>query len=1152
MRISRLDLLRYGKFTDHSVLLPRSRQDFHLIVGPNEAGKSTLRNAILDLFFGIETRSSYNFLHPHSEMKLGALIEQKDQSLDFYRVKARKQSLFNVSGTPLTQDALNEFLGAADRIFFDQMFGLNHEKLVTGGNEILHAANDMGQILFQAAAGVGSLGKIRDALEAEADKLWARRKSGEREYYVASDALVEADAELKQATVRTKDWLAALSSVKHWEESLDQSQQQYRTLEVERTRLERIRRVTPTLRMLQEAEQELVELGKVIELPPDADRQFADMRSALTEANQEYALYQKHLDSIRDQLKRVHLDENLLKYETDIVALSERRQQLRHHETNIVKRQQEIKSHWQHVETLVHQLGWPAKEKKWLASRLPALPVRTAILGLLKRYEVLRQAQQTSKQAVSDKQKDIQFLDKQLALLPDTDISTMLPAALAAAQGLGDVRALSKRLEAQVSKVKHQLAASQEGLGQWHLDIEALRQLTLPSAQSIASLKKRLVHCDSTADKLLERRVEINTSIQSQALEIKHYRNMHHPVTVEELIAARQARTVAWLSIKSGVVSLVAATNDFETKIHAADMVADKRYDKAQQASTLQSKLDHLQSMQQQKEVVQAQIDANQDALLAIQNEWTDTITKLRLPAVSLLDIEVWLQAREQVLRAADVFAAESLALGALRQDEAEVKAALLNCVINNEIKTDVSMSLPALIVIAAGLVEGAVKAKARREELIRQRDAAAAAMTALQEKAASAQLALDTWKTDWHKNLLLADIKTDADIGTIEGVLQLINEIEKQLRIIEQLRKEHIEVMLMDLSDFEQAVTALLLKVAPDLKQKPVLSVVIELAARLEKAKSAHKDYDRLSHDIISNEKKLAVVQIRINHSQIEIQSLLQHAKVTSLDELREVIKRSDDWRNLSVNVAAAKKLLLESGDGLTRQQLAVEFQSTDVSQILVTLDELARQKEALLQQQTACSAQLATAKTVLSAIAGQDEAARAESKRQDALARMANAAERYIKVFTSARLLRWAIDRYRETKQGPMLERAGIIFSMLTSGAFQKLVVDFDVQPYTLDGQRADGTLVDISGMSDGTRDQLYFALRLAALELHLEQAQPLPFIADDLFINYDDSRAKAGLEVLASLAEKTQIIFLSHHDHLVPMVQAVFGKQVNVVGL
>ena len=86
----------------------------------------------------------------------------------------------------------------------------------------------------------------------------------------------------------------------------------------------------------------------------------------------------------------------------------------------------------------------------------------------------------------------------------------------------------------------------------------------------------------------------------------------------------------------------------------------------------------------------------------------------------------------------------------------------------------------------------------------------------------------------------------------------------------------------------------------------------------------------------------------------------------------------------------------------------------------------------------------------------------------------------------------------------------------------------------------------------MSDGTRDQLYFALRLAALELHLEQTQALPFIADDLFINYDDARAKAGLEALSNLARKTQVIFLSHHEHMIPMIREVFGKEVNVVHL
>ena len=86
MRITRLDLLRFGKFTDTSLALPQATQDFHLIVGPNEAGKSTLRTAIQELLFGIDTRSPYNFVHAHKEMRLGALIEHDGKQLIYLQL----------------------------------------------------------------------------------------------------------------------------------------------------------------------------------------------------------------------------------------------------------------------------------------------------------------------------------------------------------------------------------------------------------------------------------------------------------------------------------------------------------------------------------------------------------------------------------------------------------------------------------------------------------------------------------------------------------------------------------------------------------------------------------------------------------------------------------------------------------------------------------------------------------------------------------------------------------------------------------------------------------------------------------------------------------------------------------------------------------
>jgi uncharacterized protein YhaN len=235
-----------------------------------------------------------------------------------------------------------------------------------------------------------------------------------------------------------------------------------------------------------------------------------------------------------------------------------------------------------------------------------------------------------------------------------------------------------------------------------------------------------------------------------------------------------------------------------------------------------------------------------------------------------------------------------------------------------------------------------------------------------------------------------------------------------------------------------------------------------------------------------------------------------------------------------------------------LDREALESEFEAIDATTISIRLSEIKFLIDDVVSQQNRLSGELNSAEAALGKIAGQDDAARAESQRQEALARMSNAAERYIKVYTAAKLLRWSIERFRESKQGPMLARASEVYCGLTQGAFNKLVVDYESEPLKLSGQRATGELVGIEGMSEGTRDQLYLALRLAALELHLEQTVPLPFIADDLFINYDDGRAKAGLEALAKLSEMTQVIFLTHHEHLVSVAQSVFGERLNVLTL
>jgi uncharacterized protein YhaN len=159
-------------------------------------------------------------------------------------------------------------------------------------------------------------------------------------------------------------------------------------------------------------------------------------------------------------------------------------------------------------------------------------------------------------------------------------------------------------------------------------------------------------------------------------------------------------------------------------------------------------------------------------------------------------------------------------------------------------------------------------------------------------------------------------------------------------------------------------------------------------------------------------------------------------------------------------------------------------------------------------------------------------------------------SASERYVRTRTAAELLKWAIDRYRREKQAPMLRRAGEIFATLTGGAFSALRVEYDErdQPQ-LTGLRAGGDSVPVPGLSTGTADQLYLALRVASIEDYLDHAPGLPFVADDLFINFDDQRSGAGFEVLGQLASRTQVLFFTHHRHLVDIARERLGADLHV---
>jgi exonuclease SbcC len=130
-----------------------------------------------------------------------------------------------------------------------------------------------------------------------------------------------------------------------------------------------------------------------------------------------------------------------------------------------------------------------------------------------------------------------------------------------------------------------------------------------------------------------------------------------------------------------------------------------------------------------------------------------------------------------------------------------------------------------------------------------------------------------------------------------------------------------------------------------------------------------------------------------------------------------------------------------------------------------------------------------------------------------------------------------------YREKNQDPLLKLAGDYFSTLTCGTFDALVIDDVGNQRALRGVRSsNGDHLDLDAMSDGTRDQLFLALRLAYIETHCDKGTPCPVILDDVLMAFDDRRATAALRALRDLSQKTQVLVFTHHAHHVALAETV----------
>jgi uncharacterized protein YhaN len=386
------------------------------------------------------------------------------------------------------------------------------------------------------------------------------------------------------------------------------------------------------------------------------------------------------------------------------------------------------------------------------------------------------------------------------------------------------------------------------------------------------------------------------------------------------------------------------------------------------------------------------------------------------------------------------------------------------------------------------------------------------------------------------------APSEVDDFFENLRALFSKLGEVEK-LRI-------RISAIDEDAAAFRTQVEAMAATIAPELSDMPADDAVVRLNALLSENRSRQTKRQQIEEQI-----EQATQEIQDSNSSIKtmtdrLDTLCVEAKCAGHPLLEAAERRSADYLRIKAAIDSIEQEILDAGEGSTIAELEAQAEGIDPDSLPGRITELNNKIEDELEPKRT---ELASAKgreeKELELMDGSDQAATLADQAQATLASIRSDAERYIQVKLAGKILRDQIERYRQENQGPLVKRASEHFSALTLGSFDGLMTDFNERDEPiLAGIRPGGERVTVEGMSSGTRDQLYLALRLASLEKYMESSEPMPFIVDDILVDFDDARSQAALHALAELSERTQVILFTHHSRVVEQSKKVHGA-VNV---
>lgn len=919
MRIGALELLRYGRFTNASLDFPALSSDVHIIYGPNEAGKSTSLAAIEDLLFGIPKNSSYNFLHDYSNMRIGGILQQEDQSLEFWRRKGNKDTLLGPRDVPLVagERELLPFLNGADRNFFIRMFSLDHERLAEGGEEILKAKDEVGQTLFSAGTGIAGLREHISELAKEADELWAPRKSDRREYYKASKALEDADADCRNNIVTAAEWIKTKQNKDETEKDYRELEEKIRSSDAENRKLSRIRRVYRTVHKLADIENKISELGDMPVLPETAEADLENAEKKEAGAQSKIEQLTRQLEGAKDERKNLVFDEELIRRADDIQLLHTRRIEVQKEKSDLPKRRIELGLDEAQLRDRAQDLGWDSENIDVLISRLPARAAVSVARGHYSHRGEVSSALRSATENLKDAEQKLEDERRELQSAPAAVDVSALATVLAANRSLSDIGTRISTAEKDLSIAETDLGRQINQLRPSVASPKALAVLPVPPRSTVQDhrdsfreLLSRIKKCED-AIATAERQLQIGEKAYDRRIEKERV------LAPEALTDARNERDAGWALIRKKYIDQVPVSEEemvaligsaatvpdaYESLVRISDDLADRRFDKAHAAGEIAAvarqiaeSRDDLEGLRQEKQSLEKDREA-------LDRAWADIWAEASFDPLDPDLMLAWLDCRTGALDLAAGRDEKASQLASLNKEQTEAIELILPELGALGEKTGKFTDQPLRLVLQAGAEllqkheknaerRSAFEANIRKLEAIRIRKV---------EQLDAAKAAWDDWSGRWEAAIQSLGLDAKASPDVVADQLETIDEMRVTAENIQKLKRDRIAKIEQDIESFQASADKLVDILAPELKSREPEDVSLELDGRLESAKSIEREQklkDKLIKDL---QESIEQCETDVRVARNSYQRLQEVAGAENVSELSEAIRKCNLMRQL------------------------------------------------------------------------------------------------------------------------------------------------------------------------------------------------------------------------------------------------------------